>query len=267
MNFEMITYEEIGPIARISHNRPEYRNAENRQLLKELDDAIVRAGEDESIRVVILGGKGDHFSAGHDLKEGAAKRGSFNLEERWAYEEEYFFDYCMRIKNLPKPTIAQVQGACIAGGFMVANMCDLMIASDDAFFADPVLHSMAVPGVEVMIHPWVLGTRKAKEFLFTGDRLYAQDALNSGMVNKVVSRENLEEETLAMAKRIAQAPPFAIKLLKKSLKRTLDIQGLQNSLDSHFDTHLLSHFTEESKNLNKSGFDKVITRSKTLNEQ
>lgn len=265
MNYETILFEQLGSIARISHNRPEFRNAENKQLLEELDDAIARAGEDESIRVVILAGTGDHFSAGHDLKEGQAKRRSYSIEERWAYEEEYFFDYCMRIRNFPKPTIAQVQGACIAGAFMVANMCDLMIASEDAFFSDPVVHSMAVPGVEVMIHPWVLGARKAKELLFTGDKLTAQDGLASGMINRVVTRERLEEETLALAQRISEAPPFAIKLLKRSLNRTLDIQGLRNSLDAHFDTHLLSHFTEESKNLNKTGLEKVIQRSKSLN--
>ncbi|WP_057914729.1 enoyl-CoA hydratase [Peribacillus muralis] len=267
MTYENILFEQIGPIARISHNRPKYRNAENKQLLKELDDAIVRAGKDESIRVVILAGKGDHFSAGHDLKEGQAERGSFTLEDRWMYEEEYYFDYCMKIWNLPKPTIAQVQGACIAGGFMVANMCDLMIASEDAFFADPVVHSMAVTGIEVMIHPWVLGARKAKELLFTGERLTAQDALASGMVNKVVTKERLEEETLALAQRISEAQPFALKLVKKSLNRTLDIQGLRNSLDAHFDTHLLSHFTEESKLLNKTGLEKVIQRSKALNQK
>src|SRR5258708_20801554 len=176
MDYQEIEYEDRGPIARIWHNRPQQRNAESRRLLEELDHAVGRAAGDPQVRVVILAGRGDHFSAGHDLKEAQATRANFTVEERWAYEEVHYFDYCMHIWDLPKPSIAQVQGACIAGGFMVANMCDLIVASDDAFFPDPVAQTLATPALEVLTHPWGLGLRKAKERLFTCERHQAREA-------------------------------------------------------------------------------------------
>jgi enoyl-CoA hydratase len=153
MAYQDIIYEKIGPVARLWHNRPELRNAENTRLLDELNTALGEAEADREVRVIVFAGKGGHFSAGHDLKEGRALRAGFGIEERWEYEEQRYFDYCLNILNSPKPTIAQVDGACIAGGFMLANMCDLMVASEDAFFADPVVHTMAVAAVEVLVHP------------------------------------------------------------------------------------------------------------------
>ncbi|MGD9895173.1 MAG: enoyl-CoA hydratase-related protein, partial [Dehalococcoidia bacterium] len=123
------------------------RNAESRELLDELDDAVRTATADPAVRVLVFDGKGEHFSAGHDLKQGAAQRANFTVEQRWAYEELYYLEYALRIWDCPKPTIASVQGACIAGGFMVANMCDLIIAADDAFFSDPVCHTLGATAV------------------------------------------------------------------------------------------------------------------------
>ena len=168
------------------------RNAESQELLGELDDAVRTATADPEVRVLVFDGKGDHFSAGHDLKQGAAQRANFTVEQRWAYEELYYLEYALRIWDCPKPTIASVQGACIAGGFMVANMCDLIVAADDAFFSDPVCHTLGAAAVEVLIHPWVMGARKAKEMLFMGGRMTAEEAYRIGMVNKVVPRAELE---------------------------------------------------------------------------
>lgn len=260
MSYEAILYEKIGPVARLWHNRPEYRNAENTQLLEELNQALAEAEADDEIRVIVLAGKGGNFSAGHDLKEGSALRAGFCMEERWEYEEQYYFNYCMNILNASKPTIAQVDGACIAGGFMVANMCDLMVASDDAFFADPVVHTMAVAAVEVLIHPWVLGARKAKELLFTGQRLSVQEAHEAGMVNRVVPVEDLEAEVLKLAERVAQAPPFAIKVLKKSINRTFDIMGRESALRAHFDSHQLTHYSNEALEMRASGKSHTIKK-------
>jgi enoyl-CoA hydratase len=264
LDYQDISYEDRGPIVRIWHDRPHLRNAESRRLLDELDDAVGRAGRDPNVRVVILAGRGEHFSAGHDLKEAQATRANFTVEERWAYEETHYFDYCMRIWDLPKPTIAQVQGACIAGGFMVANMCDLIIASDDAFFADPVAQSLATAAVEVLIHPWVMGLRKAKEMLFTGQRMTAEEAFRLGMVNRVVPRADLEEAVLALADRIAAAPPFGLRLLKRSLNRSVDMQGLRTALQAHFDTHQLSHVTEEFKEIRDRGLGNAIQKNKSI---
>ena len=260
MSNDFIVTEHFGPVCKISLNRPQQRNAQNQQLLDELDTALQAAQKNDAVRVVIIAGNGDHFSAGHDLKEAQEKRAGFTVEQRWAYEELRYFDYCMRIWDFPKPVIAQVQGACVAGGFMIANMCALIVASDDAFFSDPVGQTLATSAVEVLIHPWVMGLRKAKEFLYTGMRLTAQDAKEIGMVNRVVPRAELETATMAMAERIAQAAPFGLKLTKKSLNRTLDAQGLRESLSAHFDTHQLSHMTEEFKALRDQGLSKAIQK-------
>lgn len=261
MDYQDIIVETLGPIARLWHNRPEMRNAENTRLLEELNHALAAAEADPAIRVIVLAGKGGHFSAGHDLKEGREQRIGFGVEQRWEYEEKYYFNYCMNVLNCSKPTIAQVDGACIAGGFMLANMCDLMVVADTAFFADPVVHTMAVAAVEVLIHPWVLGARKAKEMLFTGQRMTAAEALACGMANQVVPAVELDEAVLAMAQRIALAPPFTMKILKKSLNRSFDIMGRDAALRAHFDTHQLSHFSDEAKEYKASGKTHSIRRN------
>lgn len=179
MEYSTLTVEQLGAVCRISLAREAARNAQSQQMLDELDQALQDAAEDESVRVVVLAGRGAHFSAGHDLKEAQAKRADFTVEERWAYESRRYFGYCMRIWDFPKPTVAQVQGACVAGGFMIANMCDLIVAAEDAFFSDPVGHTLAAAATEVLIHPWVMGLRRAKEMLFTGEKLEAQEACAS----------------------------------------------------------------------------------------
>jgi enoyl-CoA hydratase len=189
VTYTTLAVEDFGAVRRISHNRPEARNAESKELLDELHRAFTEAGEDDNVRVIILGGKGDHFSAGHDLKQAQRERGNFTVEERWDFEVKRYLEYSLHILHTPKPVIAQVQGACIAAGFMVANMCDIIIASEDAFFSDPVAHSLGAAAVEVLVHPWVLGQRKAREMLFTGGKFTAAEAKDIGMVKRrAVSR-------------------------------------------------------------------------------
>lgn len=257
-----IAVERRGAVLWLFHDRPETRNAESSVLLDELDAALRDAAADDAVRVVVIAGKGDHFSAGHDLKEGQERRQGFTVEERWAYEERRYLDYSLRIWDFPKPTIASVQGACIAGGFMVANMCDMVVASDDAFFADPVCRTLAASAVEVLVHPWVMGLRAAKEFLFTGRRMDAAEAHRLGMVNRVVPRAELEAATAALAEEIAAAPPFAVKLTKRSLNRAADIQGFRNAVMAHFDTHQLAHVSEEFKAMRERGLAAAIARGK-----
>ncbi len=264
MTYTQIRYEQLGAVVRVCHNRPARANAESEQLLAELDQALVRAAADDSVRVLILGGIGAHFSAGHDLQDGHDKRGDYTPEQHWLWEQEHYYGNAMRIRDFPKPTIAQVQGGCIAAGFMVANSCDLMVASDDAFFADPVVHSLGAAAVEALVHPWVLGLRKAKEFLFTGQRISAAEGKEWGMINHVVPRAELEDFTLKLAQRIAQAPPVAIRMIKRSLNRTADIQGYRNALDAHFDTHLLSSSTQEFKDIVAQGMDVSMALAKKL---
>lgn len=261
LDYHDIVYHAEGAVARISHNRPQARNAESQRLLEELDDALDTAIRDDNVRVIVIAGEGEHFSAGHDLKEAAARRSNFTVEQRWEFEERVYFGHAMNIYDCPKPTIAQVNGACIAGGYMVANMCDLVVASDDAFFSDPVCHTLGAAAVEVLIHPWVMGARRAKELLFTGGRLSAQEALAIGMVNRVVSRDELAQATDAMAEQIARCDPFALKLVKRSINRGLDMQGLRSALNAHFDTHQLSHTSEGFRRSRERGLASAIQRS------
>jgi enoyl-CoA hydratase len=254
MEYQDILYEENGGVAWIWHNRPRQRNAESPRLLHELDDAFSQAGGNPQIKVVVLGGKGDHFCAGHDLKEAEANRKEFTVEQRWALESKIYLEYCLKIHDFPKPTIAMVQGACIAGGFMVANMCDIVVAADDAFFADPVVQSLGAAAVEVLIHPYVLGVRKAKEFLFTGGRLTAAEAERCGMVNRVVPRAELEAAVKSMTDKIVTAPVFGIMLTKRSINRALDMSGFRDAIAAHFDTHQLAHVSMDANAVREAGF-------------
>ncbi|RKJ95682.1 enoyl-CoA hydratase [Alicycliphilus denitrificans] len=262
MAFDTLEIENHGAVRRVLLAREAQRNAQNQQMLDELMAALDDARRDDGVHAVVIGGKGAHFSAGHDLKQAQAERSNFTVEERWAYEELRYFDYSLRIWDFPKPTIAQVQGACVAGGFMIANMCDLVVASESAYFSDPVGHTLGAAATEVLIHPWVMGARKAKELLFTGGRLSASEAHAIGMVNRVVSDAELGESTLALAQQIAKAPPFGLRLIKRSINRTLDAQGLRTALAAHFDTHQLSHLSEGFLTARDRGLSNAIQKNR-----
>ncbi len=220
---EPVLYGAADGIATLTLNRPQYGNAQNSQMTYALDAAFRRAVDDDAVRVVVLRGAGKHFNAGHDIgTPGQDGDQPFDRVQLWwdhsnkpgneaiyAREQEIYIGMCRRWHDLPKPTIAMVQGACIAGGLMLAWVCDLIIASDDAFFQDPVLR-MGVPGVEYFAHAQELNPRIAKEFLFLGERMDAARALQMGMVNRVVARDQLEAADLRhrIAHRRA-APPGA----------------------------------------------------------
>lgn len=240
MSEPAVLYEDLGDVARIWMNRPGQANAQDNDLLDQLDAAMRRAATDDAVRVVILAGKGRHFSAGHDHKELETFHPMLSTEDRFAYEEQRYFGYAMAIRDLPKPVIAQVNGGCIAGGFMLAGVCDLIVAGDDAYFADPVAR-FGAPGIELQVHAWLLGLRLAKDMLFTGRRIDAEEALRCGLASRVFPAATLAEDTLALARHIAQAPLFSLKLTKRTLNRTEDIQGFRVAAEATFDTHQLSH--------------------------
>jgi len=250
-----VLYERHGPAAVVTMDRPRYRNAQNSAMTYALDDAFARAVDDDQVRVIVLAGAGDHFSAGHDI--GSPGRdvdvdyprrsglwgghvGKTGGQARFAREQEVYLGMCRRWREIPKPTIAAVQGACVAGGLMLAWTCDLVVAADDAFFADPVVR-MGIPGVEYFAHPWVMGPRFAKEFLFLGERIPAARALELGMVNRVVPRLTLMESTLDIAARIARMPAFGLALAKKAVNQAEDLMGLHAGMDSVFGLHHLAH--------------------------
>ena len=252
-DFDTLIYEkpEAG-IARIWLNRPEARNAQDTHLLYELNDAFDIAMGDSEVKVVILAAKGPHFSAGHDLRDinnrsSEHKRVGTWSDDKWdgseAYycrEKEIYEGFCRRWRDLAKPTIASVHGKSIAGGLMLIWPCDFVIASDDATFQDNTMY-MGIPGVEYFAHPWEMGPRKAKELLFTGDKITAEEAKALGMVNHVVPRETLHDFTQTMAGRIASRPSMGLRLAKQSVNQAQDAQGFWSALQSAMSLQQLGH--------------------------
>ena len=245
MSYTTLLTERTGAVLKITTNRPDVLNAQSRILLEELDDAFKRAVDDDDVRVIILAGAGKHFSAGHDLgspQEMADQKKTplepgFRGEYRRIFER--FFENTMRWRDLPKPTIAQVQGYCIMGGMMIASACDLIVASDDALFADRAV-KWGGAHVQYFSMPWDLGPRKAKEYLFTGDFIAAAEAEKLGLVNRVVPRQQLEAETMKLAQDIAQRDPFALKFAKASVNEMQDAQGWRQAMEGAFKNYMMT---------------------------
>lgn len=238
-------------VARIVLARPEVANAQSYQLLSDLNDAFDRAARDDQVRVIILAADGPHFSSGHDLVAGDSMDGiepvgtwccfdAAGAEGYMAKEAEMYLGLCWRWRNIPKPTIAQVQGKVIAGGLMLVWPMDLVVCSDDATFADPVV-AFGVNGHEYFSHAFEVGARVAKEMLFTGRPLTATEAQAVGMVNRVVPREDLEAEALDLAAHIARRPSFGLALAKQSVNASQDAMGLHTTLHAAFALHHVAH--------------------------
>jgi len=259
-DYKYVTYETFddGTIARVLLNRPGTRNAQNRGLLVELDDALLRAEADDAVRVVILGGVGPLFSSGHDMgsKEARLEAGTGperhpsvdinggtrkGAESRMLQEWHYYFNNTRRWRNLRKITVAQVQGTVFAAGLMLMWACDLIVAADDTLFADVVGSRLGMCGVEYFAHPWELGPRRTKELMLTGDSLDVDEAYRLGMVSKVFPRAELEDKTLEFARRIAQTPTMTALLIKESVNQTQDNMGFYNALNACFTLHELNH--------------------------
>jgi enoyl-CoA hydratase len=259
MSEEYITYETLddGVIARIMLNRPDARNAQNRGMLVELNDAFLRAEADDNVRVVILGGMGPMFSSGHDmgskvsmaewtgpnphpsrLINGGTRPGA---EGRTLQEWHYYFENTRRWRNLRKITIAQVHGPVFAAGLMLIWACDLIVAAEGTTFADVVGTRLGMCGVEYFAHPWEFGPRRTKELMLTGDSIDVEEAHRLGMVSKIFPADELGDRTVDFARRIAQLPTVSALLIKESVNQTVDNMGFYNALNACFTLHELNH--------------------------
>jgi enoyl-CoA hydratase len=264
---EPVLYAVDGAVAVITMNRPQYANSQNTQMTYALDAAFRRAAMDDAVKVIVLQGAGKHFSAGHDI--GTPGRDvNVSTPERvtlwydhvnkphgefwYAREQEVYLGMCRRWRELPKPTIAMVQGACIAGGLMLAWVCDLIIAAENAYFADPVL-AMNIPGVEYFAHPFELHPRVAKEFLFLGEKMPAARAYQMGMVNRIVPTEELEAQTLAVAHKLAKQPRLGLALAKQAINHVEDLQGKRTAMDAVFHMHHFAHAQNSLSSANHLG--------------
>ncbi|MCX7676569.1 MAG: enoyl-CoA hydratase [Alteraurantiacibacter sp.] len=256
--FLLTQHFDDGAILRITLNRPEARNAQNRGMLEELNHAFLAAESDDTVRVVILAGAGPIFSSGHDLgskvwlaerapgpnqleswRTNGGSRG--NAEARTLQEWHYFFQNTLRWRNLRKITIAQVHGQVLSAGLMLMWACDLIVAAQGTIFCDVVGTRLGMCGMEYFAHPWELGPRKTKELMLTSDAIDAEEAYRLGMVSKIYPEAGLAERTLAFARRIAAVPTMTALMIKESVNQTLDNMGFYNALNACFSLHQLNH--------------------------
>jgi enoyl-CoA hydratase len=251
---EPVRYEVIDGVAWLTMNRPAFNNAQNGQMTYALDAAFRRAVDDDGVKCIVLAGEGKHFSAGHDIgTPGRDLHHEFEKREilpghtnkpaaelLYTREQEQYLGMCRRWRDAPKPTVAMVQGACVAGGLMLAWVCDLIIASEDAFFQDPVVR-MGIPGVEYFAHAYELPPRIAKEFLLLGERMSAQRAEQFGMVNRIVPRDRLREETAGIAAKLAAQPRLGAWLTKQAVNHVEELRGKRAAMDAVFHMHHFAH--------------------------
>ena len=228
MAYKQIQYHVEGPLATITLNRPRYKNAQDYLLLDEVDLAMTEAKDDRTVRVIIVRGSGGNFSTGHDLgtPESIEYRRSLGAEpgiEEYDQFKKYNLDLLLRWRNNPKPTIAMVEGYCIYAGWMLAACLDVVFAADDARFLAGFVEYMSIP--------WDIGVRRAKELCFESRFISAEEAARYGLVNRVLPLEDLERETYAYARRVAENSPTSLRFAKVEINKAQDIQGYTNALE------------------------------------
>lgn len=228
MAFKHILYVVDDPLATITLNRPHYKNAQDYLLLDEVDAAMTLAQEDKKVRVIIVRGSGGNFSSGHDLgtPEAGEYRASLGAEpgvETYDQFKKYNLDLLLRWRNLPKPTIAMVEGYCIYAGWMLAACLDVVFAADNAKFLAGFVEYMSIP--------WDIGIRRAKELCFESRFISADEAAQYGLVNRVLPLNELERETYAYAQRVAENSPSSLRFAKVQMNKAQDNQGYTSSLE------------------------------------
>jgi len=243
MGYESVTYT-AGRVARVILDRPEYRNAQSSQLLNEVDSAFREAVDDPGVRVIVLSGAGEAFSAGHDLgtpdqvAAREARTGDRQLteaEDHFGYSWDHFLDMSLRWRDLPKPTIAMVHGWCIFGGWLVSSAMDLIVAAEDARFMTNLLQYFPLP--------YDVGPRKAKELLFDNRVISGAEAHEMGFVNQVFPAERLEEETMAFAERIAENSSFFLRMAKVAVNNAQDAMGFKTAVTAAHSHYMLSQLS------------------------
>jgi enoyl-CoA hydratase len=251
----VLVEEDLGPVRRLTLNRPEVLNALNSELVDAVSDALGRAATDDGPRVLVIRGAGRAFCAGYDLKEEAdleRERGGPLDAAGWREALAADVGHMLELFDHPKPVIAQVHGYCLAGGCDLMMMCDLAVASDDAMFGEPEIRFGS--GVVTMVLPWLIGARKAKEMLFTGeDRISADEALRMGLVNRVVARDELDERTMELARSIAVLDPVGVSLTKRAINRAWESAGFREALMANVDIDAVIETAEvpERKEFNR----------------
>ncbi len=243
MQYKFIQYQTKDQIAHVTLNRPQYRNAQSRQLLEELDEAFKEAVEDRGIKVIILSARGDHFSAGHDLGTSDEKADldhrpmEKGLRGRYTRSRELYVDFTLRWRDLPKPTIAVVQGYCIFGGWMIASAMDLVFAAENAMFLGTNFQYFSIP--------WDMHPRKAKELLFESRFIDGREAMNLGLVNRVYSEDDIMKEAVAYAEQVSQNDSFQLSMIKQAVNQAQECQGFKAHISAAHNLFMLSSTAEQ----------------------
>lgn len=241
-DYTQIRYEQEGRVARLVLDRPQYRNAQSRRLIEELDHAYGRAATDDSVGVIVLMGEGDHFSAGHDLgtaeetADREARPYAEGLRGRYRRSWDLNIDTTLRWRNIPKPTVAAVQGYCIFAGWIIASASDVIFAADNAMFLPTNFQYFSVP--------WDLHPRRAKAILFESRFVGAEEAERLGFVTRVVPRARLLDETMAYAARVAENDPFQLRMIKLAINQVQDAQGFTQHIYGGHALYMLSSTAE-----------------------
>nr|WP_296770812.1 enoyl-CoA hydratase/isomerase family protein [Rhodococcus sp. (in: high G+C Gram-positive bacteria)] len=247
---DVVLYETDGPIATITLNRPEKLNALSTEVVLELDRRVAQAGSDDSIKVVLIAANGRAFSAGFDINDEIEDGTETPLD--WQPVLRRDVDITMRIWACPKPTIAVVQGYCLAGACEIAMACDIIVAADDSQFGEPEIQYGSGPVTLLM--PFILGQKKTNELLFTGDKIKADEALALGLINKIVPRAELNDAARALALRIAPTPLPILRLTKQALNRAYEAKGLRTAVNANVD---ISAILNGANTPEQREFDKV----------
>lgn len=232
MELRTLLYEKRDRLATITLNRPQKANALSTELWHELERLLDRIEGDEGVRVVVIKGAGKGFSAGNDMSERC--EGS----QAWRQRLTHITQTTLKLWNLSKPTIAMVHGYCLAAACELAVVCDFVIAAEGAQFGEPeILHGSFAQ----LLMPWFVGLRKAKEIILTGENLSADEAYRLGLINKVVTPENLEEEVYKLAHKLSLIPPYAVSMNKRGINKAVEIMGILDAADYNNELSTIVH--------------------------
>jgi len=242
IEYETILYQTDGPVARIVLNTPEKANVQTAQQVWDFDDALRRADLDEAVKVLVVKANGNGFCAGHaivppDEMPDVYPTTGPTPERTWKEHHTGLFLWPpLRLWEFPKATIAQVHGYCVGGGTVYGLLTDLTVVSDDAYFQMPLPQGFGLPGAQTMIEPWMLmNAKRTAEYLLLAPTVTAEQALEWGMVNRVVPRAELDDTVEEMARTIAQMPIMTIMGVKAGIKRAWEMMGMRVHLQQSTD--------------------------------
>lgn len=251
---DRVLYDIDGRVCRITMNRPDVKNAQSGPLLRDLDTAFERAAADRTVRVIVLAGNGDSFSAGHDLgtaeqvaDRDARPKGATSVEDAFGYSWDHFVQISRRWRDIPKPTIAMVHGWCIYGGWLVASAMDFVVAADDTRFMTNLLQYFTLP--------FDVAPRRAKELLFDAHVISAAEACELGFVNRVVPRAELEADVMTQAHRIAEQPGFLLRAMKLAVNNAQDAMGFHAAVLAAHSHYQLSQASSMEVRRARTGSD------------